>query len=147
MLSPLYDKALHLFLIENKIDKHPHKEAFISRDMIAMLEQHFEVVNEQAISAHQAESVHELAENLADFVKSWHQDDQMVITQTRHLHALKSTLNSIYDIENAMEMNIPSDLLAQDIRLAIQHLGSITGGIDVDKDILDTIFGSFCIGK
>ena len=147
MLKPLFDKELDLFLIENKIDKHPHKEEFLSRDVIAMLKQHFEAVNEQAISAHQAESVHELAENLAAFVKSWHQDDQMVITQTRHLHALKSTLDSIHDIENAMEMNIPSDLVAQDIRLAIQHLGSITGEIDVDKDILETIFGSFCIGK
>jgi tRNA modification GTPase len=29
----------------------------------------------------------------------------------------------------------------------LKHLGNITGNIDVDRDILGTIFGKFCIGK
>jgi|SRR5690606_27575116 len=147
MLSPLYDKDLHLFLIENKIDLHQDKASFISQETLTFLNHHFEEVKMQSISAHHSTSVHELAQNLSKHVKNWHQDDQMVITQTRHLEALKNTLAAILDIENALKLNIPSDLVAQDIRAAIRHLGSITGEIDVDKDILETIFGSFCIGK
>lgn len=147
MLQPLFNQDLDLFLIENKIDKHQDATSILDDTILQDLAQKFEEVQTYAISAHQADSVHQLAAHLSDFVKSWSQEDQMVITQTRHLHALKNTLAAIEDIEEAMEMNIPSDLVAQDIRLAIQHLGSITGAIDVDKDILETIFGSFCIGK
>jgi tRNA modification GTPase len=46
-----------------------------------------------------------------------------------------------------MSIGITGDFLAQDIRHALIHLGEITGAIDVDRDILGTIFGKFCIGK
>lgn len=147
MLEDLFQKELHLFLIENKIDLHQEKESIFTQGKLELLRENFEGVEEFSISAHEYESVHRLAEKLAEYVKNWHQDDQMVITQARHLHALENTLQSIEDVRNGMEIGIPSDLVAQDIRLAIQHLGSITGEIDVDKDILETIFGSFCIGK
>ena len=39
-----------------------------------------------------------------------------------------------------------TELAAEDVRLAARALGKITGRIEVD-DILDKIFGSFCIGK
>lgn len=147
MLSDLFQKELHLFLIENKIDLHQEKKSIFTDDKLKFLRENFEGVEELSISAHQSESVHQLAEKLSKYVQSWHQDDQMVITQARHLHALENTLEAIGDVKMGMETGIPSDLIAQDIRLAIQHLGSITGEIDVDKDILETIFGSFCIGK
>ncbi|MFT4645115.1 MAG: tRNA modification GTPase [Planctomycetota bacterium] len=46
-----------------------------------------------------------------------------------------------------MELGITGDLLAQDIRIALRELGNITGEIDIDQDILGTIFSKFCIGK
>ena len=46
-----------------------------------------------------------------------------------------------------MNANLPGDLLAMDIREALDYLGQITGEIDIDQDILGTIFGKFCIGK
>lgn len=147
MLQPLFQKNLHLFFIENKIDLHQENQSILNPQSQETLKQNFEGVQKFAISAHQTESVHQLAENLTNYVQSWHQDDQMVITQARHLHALENTISSIQDIRFGMENNVPSDLVAQDIRAAIQHLGGITGAIDVDKDILETIFGSFCIGK
>ena len=39
------------------------------------------------------------------------------------------------------------DLLSIDLKEAINHIGSITGNIDHDEDILGTIFSQFCIGK
>jgi tRNA modification GTPase len=38
------------------------------------------------------------------------------------------------------------ELIAEDVRLAGQALGRITGRVDVE-DILDVVFGEFCIGK
>ena len=38
------------------------------------------------------------------------------------------------------------ELSAEDIRLSARSIGKITGQIEVDE-ILDKIFGSFCIGK
>jgi tRNA modification GTPase len=47
----------------------------------------------------------------------------------------------------AMENNISGELLALDIRRCLHFLGTITGQVEVDRDILGTIFGKFCIGK
>jgi len=38
------------------------------------------------------------------------------------------------------------ELIAEDVRLAARALGRITGRVDVE-DVLDAIFGEFCIGK
>ena len=43
--------------------------------------------------------------------------------------------------------NLPGDLLSIDLKEAIEHVGTITGKIDADNDILDAIFSKFCIGK
>ncbi|MGZ4078045.1 MAG: tRNA uridine-5-carboxymethylaminomethyl(34) synthesis GTPase MnmE, partial [Bacteroidia bacterium] len=45
-----------------------------------------------------------------------------------------------------MGSNIQADLLAQDIRYALEALGEITGDVSSD-DLLANIFGKFCIGK
>ena len=47
---------------------------------------------------------------------------------------------------NALQNDIPTDLMSEDIRLALHHLGSITGEIS-SEDILQNIFSHFCIGK
>ena len=41
---------------------------------------------------------------------------------------------------------LPLELVAEDLRHAGQAIGRITGRVDVD-DLLDVIFGSFCLGK
>ena len=45
-----------------------------------------------------------------------------------------------------MQNQIPGDLLAQDIRETLYHLGEITGTISNDE-LLGNIFSKFCIGK
>jgi tRNA modification GTPase len=71
----------------------------------------------------------------------------MIVTNARHVEALKATLQSLESISEGMAQGISGDLLAIDIRMALFHLGSITGQVEVDRDILGTIFGKFCIGK
>ena len=73
--------------------------------------------------------------------------ESTVVTNARHQTALTKVLESLYEIQSGMEHNISGDLLALDIRRALHYLGEITGQVEVDRDILGTIFGKFCIGK
>lgn len=147
MLEPLFNKSIHLFLTENKTDLQKNEGSFIDEELLNSLHPNFEYIESAAISAKNEKEVHNLSLRLAEYIRSWHTSGAQVITQTRHLYALQSALESIEEVKNGLEMNIPGDLVAQDIREAIRHLGSITGEIEVDRDILGTIFGEFCIGK
>ncbi|MDH5396478.1 MAG: tRNA uridine-5-carboxymethylaminomethyl(34) synthesis GTPase MnmE, partial [Gammaproteobacteria bacterium] len=59
---------------------------------------------------------------------------------------LKKTAQALEEVLTALSHQLPGDLLAQDIRQALHHLGEITGEITTD-DLLGEIFSKFCIGK
>ena len=65
-----------------------------------------------------------------------------LITRERYREALNDCLENLSNFSFDKEI----ELSAEDIRLAARALGKITGQIEVDE-ILDKIFGSFCIGK
>jgi tRNA modification GTPase len=70
----------------------------------------------------------------------------VIISNRRHYNALHQAGNALTAALTALQNNTPTDLLSEDIRLAIHHLGTITGEITSD-DILKNIFSHFCIGK
>lgn len=70
-----------------------------------------------------------------------------IITNTRHFEALQKVKESLHAIKSGMDTQLSGDLLTVDIRRALHYLGEITGQVEVDRDILGTIFGKFCIGK
>ena len=74
-------------------------------------------------------------------------ENSVIISNARHLEALKLAVASLKEVELGMTQNLSGDLLAFHLRNTLKHIGEITGNIDVDKDILGTIFGKFCIGK
>jgi len=59
---------------------------------------------------------------------------------------LRDAQISIERVFAAMDANLPTDLLAQDLRQATDDLGSIIGEIS-SQDVLNNIFANFCIGK
>lgn len=147
-LNQFYNKGKYLFLIENKTDiSGGFRSEFISKELIEELKNSFSSFYFSGISAQNKEDIDKLLIQLTKLVKSWQKEDVAVITQARHLDALNQTQRAINQTLNGLSIGIPNDLLAQDIREAIYHLGSITGNIEVDRDILGTIFGKFCIGK
>ena len=73
--------------------------------------------------------------------------ENTIVTNSRHLTALKETQKSLRVVEKALAQKISADLMSVDIRRALHYIGEITGRVEVDKDILGTIFGKFCIGK
>jgi tRNA modification GTPase len=64
------------------------------------------------------------------------------LTRLRHREALEDCRSALLRGLEAPE----SELMAEDLRLAARALGRITGRVDVE-DVLDVIFGEFCIGK
>ena len=72
--------------------------------------------------------------------------DATLVTNVRHYEALSHASESLKSVQQGLEMNIPTDLISQDLRETLFHLGSITGEITTDE-VLGSIFSRFCIGK
>lgn len=72
--------------------------------------------------------------------------DATLVTNVRHYEALLHASESLKQVQQGLEMNIPTDLISQDLRQALHYLGSITGEITTDE-VLGSIFSRFCIGK
>lgn len=64
------------------------------------------------------------------------------LTRVRHRQALEDCVAALMRFDIAPD----PELAAEDVRLAVRALGRITGRVDVE-DILDVVFGDFCIGK
>ncbi len=88
-----------------------------------------------------------LKKELVESVKSGVDENTVIITNIRHKEALINALTALENVESGMKTGLPGDLLAFHLRETLKHIGSITGQIDADRDILGTIFGKFCIGK
>lgn len=69
-----------------------------------------------------------------------------LVTNLRHYQQLLQTQETLEGVLNALQIGLTGDLIAQDLRYALHHLGEITGQISND-DLLKNIFGKFCIGK
>lgn len=99
------------------------------------------------ISAKHDVNITELKQKLFDLVvseKSFFNDN--LVTNARHVDALQKVQQSLLDIIEGMNSNLPGDLIALDIRRCLHFLGEITGEI-TNEDQLDYIFSKFCIGK
>ena len=74
------------------------------------------------------------------------QQNDVLISNARHFDALNRAYEDLMRVKDGMETSIPTDLIAMDIRQVINHIGSITGTVDVEE-VLGSIFSKFCIGK
>ena len=69
-----------------------------------------------------------------------------ILTNARHVDALKKTLKAVENTLKLMQAPHSGELLAFEIKEALFHLGTITGQVSNDE-LLGNIFGRFCIGK
>ena len=72
--------------------------------------------------------------------------DQAVVTNLRHYQALSEAAGYLEKVSLGIASGTPTELLAEDLRQALNKLGTITGEVTSD-DILGEIFSRFCIGK
>ena len=70
-----------------------------------------------------------------------------VVVNQRHWIELTETKSALDFASNGLKNGLSGDLVAFHLRDAIRSIGNITGEVEIDRDILGTIFGKFCIGK
>ena len=127
--SPLYQNK-HLIRLRNKMDLLPQVE----REGILN------------ISAKHGHNMERLKQRLLAYVDRFKLKDEHIVTSARHAFLIENALNDLEEIRMGFANEIPSDLIAIDVRSAMNHLSEITGQIHTD-DLLSNIFGKFCIGK
>ncbi len=141
-LTALDMDADRLIVLLNKMDLHPYLNAS---------DYYFEGLtgpdNVLPMSAKNHMNVEALKDMLYHtVVKDASMLDQTIVTNTRHVDALKRADESLAAVLQGLDTGVTGDFIAFDIRQALYHLASITGNIS-SEDLLDSIFTRFCIGK
>ena len=72
--------------------------------------------------------------------------EKLIITNIRHKTALEKTKEAVNNIFETIDNGMPMDLISVDLKEALDALSEITGEIS-SEDILDHVFGNFCVGK
>lgn len=99
------------------------------------------------VSATEGRGLKDIERRISAIVKERHNpENELIISNVRHMEALKSARGPLFRAKEAIEEGISADLIAQEVREAVHHLGEITGSITADT-LLSTIFSRFCIGK
>ncbi len=108
-------------------------------DLIEQTEQ-----SQFVISAKFQAGTNELTSALEDWIGSAFGIDghDQFVAKERHISIMRE---SVELIDRSLSMEIP-ELFAENIRMLSRNLGRIVGQVDVE-DLLDSIFGDFCIGK
>ena len=130
-------KEKHFIMVANKIDQ------------LVETPRHFKNLVEFEcifVSAKRKENISMISDSLVRVVSLDPEKEGVIVSNARHYEALTGVLEAIQSIDEGFADDIPSDLIAIDIRKALHHLGEITGEITNDE-LLGNIFSKFCIGK
>ncbi len=137
----------NIFILGNKIDE---SEADLPKEIGG-----YYVLG---ISAKEGLGLEDLKQDISDWIqKEKPQGNQTLVTNARHYEAFKKAQDSVKDLLEGLgstnsELQTTnssirtSDLLSEDIRQVLMHLGEITGEV-TNEEVLGAIFSRFCIGK
>ena len=88
-----------------------------------------------------------LKQQLISFAREQYDTRNAVtISNTRHYEALVRAQEAIQRVQNGLQMQISGEFLSMDLQDCLSALGEITGQI-TSQEVLNNIFGKFCIGK
>ena len=73
-------------------------------------------------------------------------DGEVIVSNQRHKYLIKNARKNIELSRDAIENNMPIDIISTSIRQILEDLGEITGET-VTEDIISEIFSKFCLGK
>ena len=108
---------------------------------------YFSSKNHFTMSGINEKDIHKLNDLISDFIsKNLIREDSSIMINERHYSCLNKVKESIENVKKNIANKSNTDLLAMDIKYALNHLGEITGEITNDE-ILGNIFSKFCIGK
>ena len=128
-------------------DSYAGKVGKLSRIEAALREKGI-VIKLIPISAKTGDGLTALTEALAEIGRRITGDtDETLVTNIRHYEALVRAATALGRVRDGLQVaTLPPDLIAQDLREALYHLGEIVGEISTEE-VLGNIFRNFCIGK
>lgn len=137
-LAKLDAEKIPMLLIGNKTDL-PSESAY--------REQFQDFENILWVSSKEGDNVEAIIEALKKMVWDGSLDqDETIVTNARHFEALKNADTALSEVLNGLDQNLSGEMVALDIRSALDSLGEITGEVTTE-DLLGSIFSRFCIGK
>lgn len=140
-LEKLGAEGIPLLLVANKMDLNPYEKA--GRFAVGG------VTAEQVVpvSAKNEMNILFLKQRMYETAVAHRMEQgQTLLSNARHYGALLRTRESLDAVIRGMEEGVTNDWVAMDVRQALHYLGEVTGAISTE-DLLDNIFGNFCIGK
>ena len=127
----------HIIYIGNKEDLKVSKE----------VDSYFSNKKLEKISANNNNDINKLKNHINNYItKNLVSSDSSIMINERHYGSLTNVNTSINNVKKNLKNKSNIDLLALDIKYALNHLGEITGEIS-NEEILGNIFSKFCIGK
>jgi tRNA modification GTPase len=133
-----------VLVLGNKLDQTPslNTSELLSALNAEEVNQHFEIsLNEVKYDVLEA-----LRKMLWDMAQLNQNSADTIVTNTRHYNCLKEAIEALEHVLELMDQSASSDLLAFELKRAVNAIGDITGQISNDE-VLGNIFGKFCIGK
>ena len=100
------------------------------------------------ISALNKTGIDELYEKISELfnLNKINLDNDILITNVRHKNIISKSLENVKKANEALNMNMPIDIITIYIKEILEDLGEITGEV-VTEDIINEIFSKFCLGK
>lgn len=137
---------LKVILLHNKTDllERGQMDAFDGQIRAGLFPAYTETII--PLSAKEGTGLDDIKSALTAYVEGLKTSESTVITNQRHYEALKKSLDSVERVEEAVRSGIHTELLAYELRYALEHLGEISGEFTNDE-VLGNIFSKFCIGK
>lgn len=80
------------------------------------------------------------------FTEDLFSDDVTYVSNVRHIHLLKQAKAALEDAMEALELNVPLDMVQIDVRRTWEYLGEIIGDT-ASESLIDQLFSQFCLGK
>ncbi|MFT5425244.1 MAG: tRNA modification GTPase [Gammaproteobacteria bacterium] len=124
-------------VVRNKIDLADNKNELLDKNI-----NEFEVF----LSAKTGEGINALIQQLKTIAGIGDASEDSYMARARHLNALLKTQEYLINGQERLENKNTLELFAEDLRMAQESLGTITGSFVAD-DLLGEIFSKFCIGK
>lgn len=146
------DSQAQLQALKQRFDVSPQQGVTIIHNKCDLLEQtpeltvHDSLHADVRLSAKQGLGLDLLKQHLKQCAGLNDQQEDLFTARSRHTQALRQALEHLQLGQSQLQSYMAGELLAEELRLAQNQLGEITGKLSSDE-LLGKIFSSFCIGK
>ena len=133
---------------ENMAEIGDNKNVNHDNNIVSLIENKYDNCKVIPISAKTGKGLSTLTKTLGEIGSEiTGSTDETLVTNVRHYEALVRASMALGRVRDGLKVaTLPPDLIAQDLREALYHLGEIVGEISTDET-LGNIFRNFCIGK